>query len=108
MGKTLHICLDDLLRDVARRDAIRRARVGLRLVDDGALPTAALPDEESLFADHDRWLGRGDGFFAEDPRELATRRLDMRGPLDRDPGPIEMEEAGDERVGVVLDLRAKR
>lgn len=108
MGKTLHICLDDLLRDVARREATRRARAALPVVDDPGLPTDALPEDEALFADHDRWLGRGDGYFAEDPIELATRRLDMRGPLDRDPGPIEMEEADDERGGVVLDFRGER
>ena len=49
-------------------------------------------DELALFADHDARNPRGSGFFSYGEDERRSRRLDMRGPLDHDPGPIPMDE----------------
>src|SRR5262245_20109456 len=49
-------------------------------------------DELEPFQDWDLERGHGRGFFHSDPRECATRRVDLRGPTDLDPGPLPMEE----------------
>jgi len=51
-----------------------------------------LEDDLALFADHDAPAPRGSGFFSYGEEERRSRRLDMRGPLDHDPGPIPMDE----------------
>jgi hypothetical protein len=48
------------------------------------------------FFDWDSLRCDGRGFFRSDPRECASRRIDLRGPTDLDPGPLPMEEAPDE------------
>jgi hypothetical protein len=50
-------------------------------------------DELEAFEDWDAVRGHGRGFFSSDAHERATRRLDLRGPTDLDPGPLAMEEA---------------
>jgi hypothetical protein len=45
------------------------------------------------FVDWDAARGRGRGFFRTDRDECASRRIDLRGPTDLDPGPLPMEEA---------------
>lgn len=69
-----------------------------------ALEFEELDDDQSLFADHEPLFKHVRGFFNYDQRELRTRRLDMRGPLDLDPGPIEMEEADPGAEAIQLDF----
>ena len=56
------------------------------------VPVPADPDE-ALFEDHDAAMRRAGGYFSYDETERRTRRIDLRTPYDRDPGPIPMEEA---------------
>lgn len=56
-------------------------------------PDDHLDDEAALFADREGQFRRQRGFFSFDEAERRSRRVDLRGPLDRDPGPIPMEEA---------------
>jgi hypothetical protein len=56
---------------------------------------------DSLFAHHDpRSLGWG--YFCPDAAERRSRRLDMRGPTDVDPGPLAMNDAEEGEPAVVL------
>ena len=57
--------------------------------------------DDDLFADQDRARGL-DGFYVEDAAECASRRVDLRQPTDRDPGPLEMDEAPDGVAAVRL------
>ena len=58
-------------------------------------------DELALFLDYDLY-GKY-GFFSQPESECRSRRLDMRGPLDLDKGPIEMEESvTDPNSGTVI------
>ncbi|MEQ1506336.1 MAG: hypothetical protein ABMB14_29160 [Myxococcota bacterium] len=50
--------------------------------------------------------GLGLGYFRTDPGECATRRVDLRGPTDLDPGPLPMEEAPDPADGELLAFDA--
>lgn len=73
-------------------------RVGQRgtvATDDGVVDP-----EASLFADQAALRGV-DGFYAEDAAECASRRVDLRGPTDHDPGPIPMEEAPPDLEGAI-------
>ena len=56
----------------------------------------------SLFDDHEDDRGAGRGFYAQDERERQSRRVDLRGPLDLDQEPIEMEEGVPDRRTIVL------
>ena len=47
------------------------------------------------FLDWDANRGHGAGFFCGDAHECRSRRIDLRGPTDLDPGPLPMEEAPD-------------
>ena len=47
------------------------------------------------FLNWDARRGDGRGLFLSDPTECASRRVDLRGPTDLDPGPLPMEEAPD-------------
>jgi len=53
-------------------------------------------EELSLFTDWDLLWGRGRGVYAQDDEECRSRRIDLRGPHDGDPGPLPMEEAPDD------------
>lgn len=67
----------------------------------------ALPDtDEELepFEDWDAHRGHGRGFFHGDARECASRRIDLRGPTDLDPGPLPMEEAPPDVTGSAWHL----
>lgn len=60
-------------------------------------------DDLEAFLDWDIVRGHGRGYFRSDARECATRRVDLRGPTDLDPGPLPMEEApADAVVGGML------
>jgi hypothetical protein len=48
------------------------------------------------FFDWDQLRGDGRGFFSSDRHECASRRVDLRGPTDLDPGPLPMEEGSSE------------
>lgn len=68
----------------------------LAIAAEGTPAFADVPDvDEELepFQDWDVLRGHGLGFFHSDPRECATRRVDLRGPTDLDPGPLPMDEA---------------
>lgn len=58
-------------------------------------PDGVHPEEPEmeLFMDWDAWRADGRGAYAHDPDECRSRRVDLRGPTDRDPGPLPMEEA---------------
>ncbi len=49
--------------------------------------------EMELFMDWDAVRGDGRGAYSQDDDECRSRRVDLRGPTDRDPGPLPMEEA---------------
>ena len=66
-------------------------------------PEAPMDDWELLFQDHDPRL-LGWGYFSHDEEERRSRRLDMRGPTDVDPGPLPMAEPEDEDSCVVLEF----
>ncbi len=86
---TDHFDSELLVRD--RVDHVRDApRVAPGYVDD---VDAWFENEQlELFHDWDSTAGRGRGFFTKDEAECRSRRVDLRGPTDADPGPIEMEE----------------
>lgn len=99
MGIITHVDLTDHLRDSILDDL--RARVVER-AGELSRPAADLDDEAALFADHDARAGRGWGYFRFDEEECRSRRVDLRTPLDFDPGPIPMEEAEPDVDGVTL------
>lgn len=108
MGKCRHVDLTEFFKDATLRSRRRGlSRDILRLLDD--LEPGQPDDELSLFADYDTAVrAAGGGYYSEDADECASRRLDMRGPLDFDPGPVEMEEAPAEVEGVWLEFRGRK
>jgi hypothetical protein len=48
------------------------------------------------FLNWDDRRGDGRGLYLSDPVECASRRVDLRGPTDLDPGPLPMEPGPDE------------
>lgn len=79
--------LDQLVRLVVVRNGPR-----VRFPD--AFENLFVEDEElSLFTDWDFLWQRGRGLYAQDDAECRSRRVDLRGPHDGDPGPLPMEEA---------------
>lgn len=63
------------------------------------------PDgEDSLFADY-RARDTDLGYFSYDEAERRSRRVDLRGPTDRDPGPLQMEEADEAAAAIELSFR---
>lgn len=108
MGRTRTIALreyvdDELLLQIARamRDSALHRRPGFL---DG--PAGEASEDEELFGDHDiRTTDRG--FYAHPREECRSRRVDLRGPADRDPGPLAMEpaEALDDEADEVVHLR---
>lgn len=71
----------------------------------GFLTGADGADEElEAFEDWDVVRGHGRGFFHGDARECASRRVDLRGPTDLDPGPLPMEEAPPDVTGSAWHL----
>lgn len=81
-------------------------RVCVRPVEPAFVEAAAPADDADLepFADWDAHRGHGRGFFLGDRRECATRRVDLRGPTDLDPGPLPMEEAPADVTGSAWHL----
>ncbi|MEQ1571620.1 MAG: hypothetical protein ABMA64_38685 [Myxococcota bacterium] len=68
-------------------------------LDPGFVERVDLPDIDAdlePFYDWDSLRCAGRGYFATDPLECASRRIDLRGPTDLDPGPLPMEEAPDD------------
>lgn len=66
--------------------------------------TAEVDGDLEAFLDWDVVRGHGRGYFRSDAHECATRRVDLRGPTDLDPGPLPMEEApiGADVAGMLL------
>lgn len=56
------------------------------------------------FLDWDARRGHGQGFFRQDEHECRSRRVDLRGPTDHDPGPLPMEEAPEDLAAPRLVL----
>lgn len=105
MAKLRTIAWSDLV-DVHTRRAIA-AEALPRLPDLVFEPADPLPhgdDDLALFEDHDRVGGLGPGVFWHDAEECRSRRLDMRGPLDLDRGPLEMEEDDGYHPGIRLSF----
>jgi len=61
------------------------------------------PDED-LFGDFDAERGRGRGAYVFDEAEAASRRVDLTGCGDPDPGPIALEEAPPGLDATVLEF----
>lgn len=86
---------DDLLTQLAqvlfgtRKHAFVQ---GLDLSSGDCESDPVVRDEFEAFLDWDQIRGDGRGFFSGDRHECATRRIDLRGPTDLDPGPLPMEE----------------
>jgi len=85
----------------ASEEILRQIALGAVAPVDGGFPDALDPlvveDEElSLFVDWDFLWGRGRFVYAQDDAECRSRRVDLRGPHDSDPGPLPMEEAPDD------------
>jgi hypothetical protein len=57
------------------------------------------------FLDWDATRGHGAGFFCGDAHECRSRRIDLRGPTDLDPGPLPMEEAPEDVPARLLLFR---
>lgn len=76
---------DELMRAVARW--LSGARPGFVV---GALPRDE--DEVELFVDWDDPRHHGGEHFVGDAEECRSRRIDLRGPTDLDPGPLAMDE----------------
>src|SRR5690242_15270588 len=85
---------DELLTELARLLLAPREASFVRGWDDGEAPAQLDPAEEErerdlaldAFRDWDHHRGDGWGFFSSDRRECASRRVDLRGPTDLDPG----------------------
>jgi len=78
---------EDLLVQVVR--IMMGGRIGFL---DG--PDLSLEDVElEPFWNWDNVRGHGHGYFCGDEVECRSRRVDLRGPTDLDPGPLPMEEA---------------
>lgn len=92
MGRTTTIRFKDHLDDRTLRKLAtivsRHGRDEGRFLDG---PEDEPDDELSLFRDHDM-RRYANGYFRYGDAECRSRRLDMRGPLDEDPGPLAMPE----------------
>jgi hypothetical protein len=98
MGRCATIDTSDLVDPVTRRTLAAILTRPLRRRTDAG--PDEVDEELAWFFDHDsRPTG---GFFAQPKEECRTRRLDMRGPLDLEKGPIEMEEAPPDADGACL------
>lgn len=88
------------LRDRIAKELMLRVANAMRGTRTGFVhgPDGVHPDEPEmeLFMDWDAWRADGRGAYAHDPDECRSRRVDIRGPTDRDPGPLPMEEAPDD------------
>lgn len=82
----------DLMLRVA--NAMRGTRSGVRAGFVAGPANVQIEEPElELFMDWDAWRADGRGAYAHDPDECQSRRVDLRGPTDADPGPLPMEEA---------------
>jgi hypothetical protein len=82
----------DLLTDLLRALFVSPPPAFVR---GGDRPVVEDPELEP-FIDWDQLRGDGRGFFSSDRHECASRRVDLRGPTDLDPGPLPMEEGSGE------------
>lgn len=107
MGRLATITLrehvdDDMLLQIARSMGLYRPPCFL----DGPPEE---DEEQALFGDHDvRATDRG--YYRYPEEECRSRRVDLRGPTDLDPGPLEMQEPEPPRTdeAVVLGFRDDR
>jgi len=65
-------------------------------------PDGAPDNDWSSLFEHQDPRGMGWGFFSLDAQERHSRRIDLRGPTDLDPGPLAMCEPQDSDAGIVL------
>lgn len=92
VSRITHVALAEHLHEALLVALKARAVEQTRDTDSVDRDADEADDEGALFADHDAVTPRGRGFFSYGEDERRSRRLDMRGPLDLDPGPIPMEE----------------
>lgn len=96
MPSTATVCLvehidEDVLLEVARMMGDSPVRLPPGFVEGWEVE---IEDAElEPFLDWDCIRGHGRGSYAQPESECRTRRIDLRGPTDHDPGPLEMEEA---------------
>lgn len=103
MGRSTTIALGRQVDPQVRRVVAAVLTKDCRRIRRNNTPAVQDLDDEELvwFLDYDR-IG-GYGFFSQPESECRSRRLDMRGPLDLDKGPIEMEESvSDPNSGTVI------
>lgn len=93
---------DESLFEIATRSGSPLQRAP-RFVDGPAEASAEEPELE-LFMDWDDDRGHGWGGYTQDDDECRSRRIDLRGPTDEDPGPLPMEEAPSDITGEHLIL----
>jgi hypothetical protein len=84
---------DDVLLEIVQIMSGVPPRVAPGYVDDIDPGVPFEDDELELFHDWNNRVGRGRGYFRHGEKECRSRRVDLRGPTDRDPGPLPMEEA---------------
>jgi hypothetical protein len=82
---------DEILLEVARMMGDSPVRLPSGFVEG---PDVTVEDADlEPFLDWDQDRGHGRGSYAQDVEECRSRRVDLRGPTDLDPGPLPMEEA---------------
>lgn len=107
MPRIATVCLnehieEDILLEVARLLGASPVRLPAGFVDG---PDIEVEDAElELFLNWDCLRGHGRGSYAQDDAECRSRRIDLRGPTDLDPGPLPMEEAPEDITGTHLVL----
>ena len=89
-GRLLDHVADDILLELAR---LTQGGVGQPRFVAGPDHLYIEEPELELFMDWDLQRGDGLGAYASDAHECRSRRVDLRGPTDADPGPLPMEEA---------------
>ncbi|MEN0064002.1 MAG: hypothetical protein AAGA48_17745 [Myxococcota bacterium] len=97
MPKTTTVRFDDhVSEEVMKQLALLAAGASALAFHEGLAHLFVEDEELSLFADWDFLWGRGRGTYTQDDAECRSRRVDLRGPHDGDPGPLPMEEAPDD------------
>lgn len=114
MGSTTTIALQEHLDDELMLQVARAMSRSALYRPPGFFDGPPLEDDEdeerALFGDHDlRATDRG--LFIHPEEECRSRRVDLRGPTDRDPGPLETEparhRAPEEGRAIVLEFRGQ-
>lgn len=105
MGRTTTITLrehvdDEVMLRIARSTARSALYRPPGFLDD-AEGHADGDEDEDLFGDHTYRSGTR-GVYAHAEEECRSRRVDLRGPTDHDPGPIDMDDGADSSAQAVV------